>query len=150
MKTILRRKAKLIVALIILIVLVLALCIVYESIFANNNSKYGNRLDGIEQVSIKVKQKNEIKKNVETLEMSSSVKVSLTGKILEVMIDVKDDTSLDKAKESYGKVMEKLSDEQKKYFDVQIFLNKKDKDQSFPSIGYKHHNRENISWSKVG
>ena len=150
MKTILRKKRKLIIALVILVILVLALCIVYESIFANNNSKYGNRLDGIEQVNIKVKQKNEIKKNIETLEMSSNVKVSLTGKTLEVVITAKDDTGLDKAKESYTKVMEKLSDEQKKFFDVQIFLNKKGKDESFPAIGYKHHNKESISWSKVG
>lgn len=150
MKTILRKKRKLIIALVILVILVLALCIVYESIFANNNSKYGNRLDGIEQVNIKVKQKNEIKKNIETLEMFSNVKVSLTGKTLEVVITAKDDTGLDKAKESYTKVMEKLSDEQKKFFDVQIFLNKKGKDESFPAIGYKHHNKESISWSKVG
>ena len=98
MKKIFKKKAKLIIALVILIVLVLALCIVYESIFANNNSKYGNRLDGIEQVNIKTKEKDEIKKNIESLDVSSSVKVSLTGKIVEVIVTIKDYIDLGKAK----------------------------------------------------
>lgn len=148
MKKIFKKKAKLIIALVILIVLVLALCIVYESIFANNNSKYGNRLDGIEQVNIKTKEKNEIKKNIESLDVSSSVKVSLTGKIVEVIVTVNDDVDLGKAKEVYNKVFEKLTDEQKKFFDIQIFLNKKGKDESFPTIGYKHHDKDYMSWTK--
>lgn len=148
MKKIFKKKAKLIIALVILIVLVLALCIVYESIFANNNSKYGNRLDGIEQVNIKTKEKDEIKKNIESLDVSSSVKVSLTGKIVEVIVTVKDDVDLGKAKEVYNKVFEKLTDEQKKFFDIQIFLNKKGKDESFPTIGYKHHDKDYMSWTK--
>lgn len=148
MKQIFRKKTKLIIAFIIVIIAVLALCIAYNIIFANSNGKYGNRLDGIEAVNIKTKQKNEIKKNIESLEISSSVKVYLTGKILKATVVVKDDVGLDKAKETYTKVMEKLSDEQKKYFDVQILLDKKGKDENYPTIGYKNKNRENPSWIK--
>ena len=148
MKNILRKKTKLILALSFLVIIVLALCIVYETIFSNNNGKYGDRLDGIEKVNVKAKQKNEIKKNIESLEMSTSVNVYLTGKIVKVVVTVKDDVDLSKAKESYGKLMEKLSDDQKKYFDVQVFLKKKGKDDNFPTIGYKHHNKENVSWTK--
>lgn len=148
MKEVFKKKTKLIVAFSLLIVAVLALCIAYEAIFANNNGKYGNRLDGIEKVNIKTKQKNEIKKNVESLDVSSSVKVYLTGKILKVTIVVKDDVDLDKAKETYNKVMEKLKDDQKKYFDIQVFLSKKGEDANFPTIAYKHHNKDNPSWTK--
>ena len=148
MKEVFRKKLKLIIAFAIVIVAVLAICIAYESIFANNNGKYGNRLEGIEKVNIKTKQKNEIKKNIESLEISSSVKVYLTGKILKATVVVKDDIGLDKAKETYNKVMEKLSDDQKKYFDIQIFLNKKSKDQNYPTIGYKNKNKQNPSWTK--
>jgi flagellar basal body-associated protein FliL len=148
MKSILKRKRKLIIALVFLIVIVLALCIAYESIFSNNSGKYGNRLEGIEKVDVKTKQKNEIKKNIESLEISTSVKVYLTGKIVKAVVVVKDDVDLGKAKESYNKLMEKLSDEQKKYFDVQVFLKKKGKDDNFPTIGYKHHAKENVSWTK--
>ena len=49
----------------------------FETIFSNNNGKYGDRLDGIEKVNVKAKQKNEIKKNIESLEMSTSVNVYL-------------------------------------------------------------------------
>ena len=148
MKEVFRKKTKLIIAFVVLIVLVLALCIVYESIFANNSGKYGNRLEGIEKVSIKTKQKNEIKKNIESLEISSSVDVYLTGKIIKAVVYVNKDVGLDKAKETYTKLNEKLSDKQKKYYDIQIFLNKKEKDDSYPTIGYKHHNKDNISWTK--
>ena len=47
-----------------------------------------------------------------------------------------------------NKVIEKLSDKQKKYFDVQIFIKKSSKDEKFPIIGYKHHNKDNITWTK--
>lgn len=148
MKEIFKKKTKLMIAFGIVIVAVLALCIVYESIFSNNSGKYGNRLEGIEKVNIKTKQKNEIKKNIESLEMSSSVKVFLTGKILKVVVVVKDDTDLAKGKLTFDKVIEKLSDDQKKYFDLEIYLSKKGKDDNFPTIGYKNHNKEYISWTK--
>ncbi len=148
MNEIFRKKFKLIIAFIILIIIVLALCIVYETIFSNNNGKYGNRLEGMEKVSIKTKQKNEIKKNIESLQISSSVDVYLTGKLIKAIVYVNNDIGLDKAKESYTKLNEKLSDEQKKYFDIQIFLNKKEKDDNYPTIGYKHHNKDYVSWTK--
>ena len=148
MNEIFRKKFKLIIYFIILIIIVLALCIVYETIFSNNNGKYGNRLEGMEKVSIKTKQKNEIKKNIESLQISSSVDVYLTGKIIKAIVYVNNDIGLDKAKESYTKLTEKLSDEQKKYFDIQIFLNKKEKDDNYPTIGYKHHNKDYVSWTK--
>lgn len=148
MKTVFMKKKKIIIALSILIVIVLGLCIAYEKIFANNNGKYGNRLEGIEKVNVNTKQKNEIKKNIESLEISNKVQVYLTGKIIKVIVDLKDDVTLDKAKETYTKLTEKLKDEQKKYFDLQVFLNKKSKDDNFPIIGYKHHNKDNVSWTK--
>ena len=40
------------------------------------------------------------------------------------MITVNDDIELDKAKETAGKILEKLSDEEKKFYDVQIFVSK--------------------------
>lgn len=148
MKEVFMKKKKIIIALFILIIMVFGLCIAYEKIFANNNDKYGNRLEGIEKVSIKAKQKKEIKKNIESLKISSKVELYLTGRIVKVIVTVKDDTGLDKAKETYAKLVEKLTDEQKKYFDIQVFLNKKEKDDSFPTIGYKHHNKDNVSWTK--
>ena len=125
MKRVFKKKRKIIIALLILIVMVIGLCIAYDKIFANNSGKYGNRLEGIEKVNVKPKQKKEIKKNI-----------------------IKDDVGLDKAKEIYTKLMEKLTDEQKKYFDIQVFLNKKGKDENFPTIGYKHHKKDNVSWTK--
>lgn len=147
MKDIIKRKKKLIIALSICVILVLALCIAYEVIFANNSGKYGNRLEGIQKVNITKTQQKKIKDNIETLEISKSVSVYLTGKILKTVVVLKDDVALDKSKETYAKLLEQLTDEQKKYFDIEIFLEKKVKDESFPIIGYKHHNKENVSWT---
>lgn len=147
MKDIIKRKKKLIIALSICVILVLALCIAYEVIFANNSGKYGNRLEGIQKVNITKTQQKKIKDNIETLEISKSVSVYLTGKILKTVVVLKDDVALDKSKETYVKLLEQLTDKQKKYFDIEIFLEKKVKDESFPIIGYKHHNKENVSWT---
>ena len=144
----LRNHLKLIIVLAIFVVIVLGAFIAYNMIFVNTSTKYGSRLDGIENVRISDNTKNDIKKNIETLEITNSITIRLSGKTINVITIVKDDTEVGKAKEISGKITEKLSEEQKKYYDIQVLISKKNDDSKFPIIGYKHHTKDYYSWTK--
>ena len=102
----------------------------------------------LDEVKVTSNLEKEIKENIKTLDITKSVEIEESGKIINVIALVNDDIEVNKSKEIGNKVIEKLSDKQKKYFDVQIFIKKSSKDEKFPIIGYKHHNKDNITWTK--
>ena len=58
------------------------------------------------------------------------------------------DVNLESAKKMGQDILEEISDDQKNVYDYQVYVkNEKNKSQ-FPIIGYKHHSKENISWTK--
>ena len=144
----LKNHIRLIIVLVIFIGLVFGCFIAYNTIFVNNQSKYGSRLDGIDEVKIDDNKKKEIKENIESLQITKSISIRLSGKTINVMITVNDDIGLDKAKETAGKILEKLSDEEKKFYDVQIFVSKDTDDAKYPILGYKHHSKDYVNWTK--
>ena len=86
---------------------------------------YGDRLDGIENVPITDEQKNTIVANLE--KENNVIKVTepyLTGKIFKVVITVTDDIDLAPGKKLADKVIEPLTDEQKEFYDVEVFIRK--------------------------
>ena len=139
---------RLIIVLAIFIILVIGCFVAYNIIFVNNQSKYGDRLDGIEKVKITDDIKNSIKENIATLEITKNSSVRVSGKIINVTATLNDDIEVGKAKEIADKVLEKLSDDEKAFYDVQVFIKKDTDDEKFPIVGYKHHSRENITWTK--
>lgn len=137
-----------ILAIVIFLVLVILLVQVKNIFFPNEGSAiYGNRLEGIEKVEITKDKKNTIKDSLSSDGMTTEVSIRLSGKIINVNIVVNDEVSVDTAKGLSNKVLENLSDEEKKYYDIQIFIDKKSESEEFPIIGYKHHAKDNFSWS---
>ena len=148
MKKYFKNHIRFIVVLLVFTILVIGCFIAYNSIFVNNQSKYGDRLDGIDSVKITSDKKSIIQENVESLKITKSYKIRISGKIINIIAVVNDDIDTNKAKEIGGKVLEKLSDEEKKFYDIQIFISKDNKDEKFPIVGYKHHAKDNITWTK--
>lgn len=144
----LKENAKLIIAIAIFIVIVVAIFVAYNGLFLKSSSKYGDRLKGIDEIPVSDSNKTEIEENVTALGITSKISVEVKGKIIEIIITVNDDIDVNKSKEVAAKVLEKLTDEQKKCYDVQIFIQKNSEDEKFPIIGYKHHSRDNFTWTK--
>ncbi len=144
----LKENAKLIIAIAIFIVIVVAIFVAYNGLFLKSSSKYGDRLKGIDEIPVSNSNKTEIEENVTALGITSKISVEVKGKIIEIIITVNDDIDVNKSKEVAAKVLEKLTDEQKKCYDVQIFIQKNSEDEKFPIIGYKHHSRDNFTWTK--
>ena len=141
-------KLVIIISVFFILVLVVAFFI-QETFFSNkSNAIYGDRLKGIEKVKLTKNNKSDI---IAALEEDSAVQktsVSLQGKIINVIITVNDDVGVDTSKSLAGKILEKLSDGQKEFYDVQVFVKKNSDATDFPIIGYKHSSKDGFAWTK--
>lgn len=143
-----KRNKGTIIAIAVFIVLVIIL-FQLKNIFFPNTGKaiYGNRLDGIDKVEISDSTYKEVENKLKG-EAISNVSTSISGKLVKIFITVNDDVTIDTAKSYGGKVLEPFTNEQKKFYDFQIYISKNTESKEFPIIGYKHHNNDNISWTK--
>ena len=64
------------------------------------------------------------------------------------MLTVGDDLGLDQAKALSDVVYQEFSPDVQKFYDFQVFIQKTNGASNFPIIGYKHHNKENFSWTR--
>ena len=107
----------------------------------DENKKYGNRLEDIEKAGQTIT-KDQTDKIVTAVEKKSFVKkasTSVEGRIINVIVEVKKDTSTEKAKDLSKTVLEAISTEQKKLYDVQLLIKSEDeKSKNYPIIGYKN------------
>ena len=76
------------------------------------------------------------------------ISTSTSGRILNVIIMVKDDVSLESVKSFPDEVDKALDDDQKKAYDVQVFIKKNKEDDKFPVIAYRHQGGDHYSFTK--
>ena len=146
MKFMKRHKVVLIMSLLLIIVV---LCLfIAKSFFLSNDSKaiYGSRLEGIEKVKITNDTEEKVKEVLQ--DTASKVEVRLAGRIIYIDVVVKDDISLEVAKDSGNKTLECFTDVEKSYYDIQVMMNSNTNTAQFPIIGYKHHTRAGFSWTQ--
>ena len=147
MKKIVDKHMSLIVAIGIALLVFVGFMIL-KGIFFPSEAKaiYGNRLEGRSEVEITDETKNKIKEDLNA--GTTSVNVRIAGRI--IYIDVKGDGSLTvpAAKELGNKALAVFSDKEKAYYDIQIIIENDTNTTQFPIIGYKHHTKTAISWTK--
>lgn len=142
-----KKHTTLVVAGLALILVVVGLLILKEAMFpAENKAIYGTRTEGRDKVPINKEKKSKVTENFK--DISSSVKVRTQGRIIYIDVKVNGDVSRDTAKDYSNRVLEVFSEEEKKYYDIQILVSNKDNSEQFPIIGYKHHTSEGINWTK--
>lgn len=107
----------------------------------DENKKYGNRLDDIREQNALITS-DETDKIVSAVKKKSFVKeasVSVEGRIINVIVEVKSGTTTNTAKELDKVVLSAISDKQKKLYDVQLLIKSENtKSTNFPIIGYKN------------
>ena len=79
---------------------------------------------------------------------TDKVEVSVAGRIINILITAKEGTSLEDAKKLGDKAVEAFSSAEKKYYDIQIFITNEKNKAQFPIIGYRHHTKNTITWTK--
>ena len=144
------RKNKFVIIAIGVFLILVILVFQVVSVFFPKEGKalYGNRLEGIEKVEITDSKKEQIENSLKEDSITKEANVSVAGKIIEVIVIVQDDTTIDAAKTLSTKVLNSLNENEKNFYDIQVFIKKDTDANNFPIIGYKHHAKENFSWTK--
>ena len=105
---------------------------------SNSSEKYGNRLDGIEKVELSEKDLDKISSNLEDNDIVNSANVRVSGKIINVIIEVKEGTKVVNAVKLDDAVSKSLDKDELAFYDIQLFITNEDKEaKGYPIIGYK-------------
>ena len=142
-----KKYVKIIIALILLVVLVYGALFVKDFFFSSDEKViYGTRLKGISKHKISEETKNNVKEALK--EGTSKVEVRISGKIIYIVMKVNEGTTVEAAKALGIKSLESFTEDEKGYYDVQIMIDSEGENEKFPIIGYKHHLKSNVSWTK--
>jgi hypothetical protein len=127
---------------------ILVIYICKDFFLSSEGPLYGHRLEGIENVSLTATNKTDISKYLLGESGVKKVDVSVQGKILYVVMFVDESITIDKVKEILTASLDKLSTEQKNFYDISFLVDydKKTDANNFPISGYKNKNNSNIVW----
>ena len=119
-----------------------------QLLIGGSSNKYGNRLDGIENVKISSDTYENVKLELQDSQVVESSEVRLQGRIFYTTIVLKDDTGIDKAKELASATLRNYSEDELDFYDFSFFLKWENEDGDKVITGNKHHNLETITWTK--
>lgn len=118
-------------------------------VFSNN--KYGDRLDGIDKHKISSDTVNDIESSLKGNDKVKDVTYNNEGRILNFVITVSNDMSADDAKKLGDTILDKISDDDKEYYDIQILIDTEEDNDNYPIAGYKHKTEDNFTYgNEVG
>ena len=93
-----KNKGLSIIILLALVLFIIMIIIFAQLLIGGSSNKYGNRLDGIENVKISSDTYENVKLELQDSQVVESSEVRLQGRIVYTTIVLKDDTGIDKAK----------------------------------------------------
>ncbi|MCM1370800.1 MAG: hypothetical protein NC181_02775 [Clostridium sp.] len=138
MKFIKKNRSILIILSVIIVILLITFFALYNFLFSGyNSSPWGNRLDGIEEVPISEETINSGKKIFTDIDGVQNVTYSLSGKRCNFIITVSKDTKYENIIKLEDKFLELFTDEQKNFYDFQIYIDINEESDIYPIIGYK-------------
>ena len=114
-----------------------------------STSKYGDtRLEGIENYPLSDSLEEDIKSIYSSEKSVGDVKVNVEGKIIYVDIDFKEAVKVDTAKSLAAKTLDKIGEENLKFYEVQFVLtySGSEENNNFPIFGSKNSNSMKVVW----
>ena len=151
MKFIRRNMFTIIVVCVIGIILLLSLISIASILFPNLGKPiYGNRLDDIKAVKISGDKQIDIENTLSGDKNVNKSNVDIRGNLINIIIDIKSEVDIITAKNIALDALSYFSDDEKKVYDIEIFITKDSvKDNTlFPIIGYKNKFSTSITWTR--
>ena len=144
------KKNKMTVIVVVCCLILTILLLALKLPFFPNEAKaiYGDRLEGLSEARIKDSDLEQIESNLKEKDGIEKVSTSFSGRILNVIITVKEDMTVDNVKSFPDEVDKALDEKQKKAYDVQVFIKKTKDDDKFPVIAYRHQGGDHYSFTK--
>lgn len=119
--------------------------IVYKNIFAGVRSK---RLDGIENHPLTKEEIAGVKEEYSVLtELDSvNIEVNKNSKIIKIKVVLTGDVEFEILKGVCNKSIEKITEDNLSFYDLEVFVTTKTESEIYPQIGYKHRSNTVFSW----
>ena len=150
MKKYLKENKTLAVLLIIAVVcIVISITLLFKYFyFGNGGSKYGTRLEGIENVTISDESKNNTIKNLETTEKVEKASMTINGKRIDIKIVFKSDATLTEAQNIALLSLDNFTEEEKAFYDFEFTIKQEASEttEGFLLMGAKNVNGTNLVW----
>ena len=135
---------------IILVACLVAIVIVTFSFFLGGNKDiYGDRLEGIDKYPVTESVKNEYIEALKESKNVTDVSLNIKGKIIYIIIDFAQDTSLDEAKGLAASSIVKLSEDILSFYDINFTLRceKSENSDGFTILGAKNVAGSGLVWN---
>ncbi len=113
-----------------------------------SKDKYGNRLDGINEVKLNDDKISDIENKISENELVKSTEIDIRGKLIYINIILNTGTHSDS--ESIAQAsLELFSKEEKEFYDIQYIIENEDKaiTENFPVMGYIKAGNSVIKWT---
>ncbi len=147
-KFFLKQKFKIIIIATIIILLALGTFYGMKVLLPDRGqSIYGSRLEGINEYEIDKNRLSEIKELVLESEIVEKVNTNISGKIVNFVVYVDFEADLEVAKSVSEILLVEFTEEEKGFYDMQLFLTSEEESDIYPKIGYKHSTSVNFVWS---
>lgn len=145
-----RNNKVLLVLLGILLVCIIAIGILFYKFFyaGAGGSKYGNRLNGIENYPLSSNLQDEIKSLYSENSKVGTIKVNTEGRVIYIDIDFKETLKVSEAESLAEKSLEKIGENNLTYYDVHFILtySGEEENENFPVFGAKSSNSLKVVW----
>ena len=140
---------KLVMFIALIFILLICLLLMKSIFFPGNVSKYGNRLDGIEEVLITNEQVQKLTNEMNEIKDIKSIKYDLKGRLVYIIIEVSNETAIEVSKGYANKILSYFDDNQKEYYDFQVMIKSDSKESEvYPIIGAKHKTSTGFVWTE--
>ena len=137
-----------VILLLTLILLVFISIIFVKLLMGNSGNKYGNRLEGMDNIKISSETYDGVETEVMDTGFATEVSTRLQGKIVYTTIILKSDTSVNKAKEIAHNTLDNYTEEERLFYDFSYFLKWEGEESDKVITGNKHHDLDSIAWIK--
>lgn len=132
-----------IIALVVVLVFI-SLIMIYKNVFSKTQT---DRYEGIENYKLTKEEKSSVKEVFNTIENIDNIKIYTTSKIIKIFITLNEDVDFNTIKSISNQSIEKFSKENLSYYDVEIFVESKNKNSEvYPQIGYKYKLGNEFVW----
>ena len=135
---------------IVVVCLVLIITVLINVFYMGNGSnKYGNRLDGVDNVKISSSRLNDFENNVANNDKVKNVDIRVQGKIIYITMQLETGVELEEAEGIALKSLENFSEEESAFYDFNITLkqNSTDNSDGFIISGAKNKNGTGLIWN---
>ncbi len=135
---------------VVLVCVILIATVLIQCFYVGNGSdKYGNRLEGIENVKISESRQKDFEKNTANNDKVKTVDITIAGKIVYITMNFESTVSLVEAQSIAQKSLENFSEKEQKFYDFNITLKQEasDKGEGFIISGAKNKNGVGLVWN---